>query len=205
MTTGQMLGWETVSLNTRCRLPGDVRLARPGSGWGKERRTDGQEETDCAFPPPSKTGCRGQSQSTDREALCPPRSFACLPRSGSKPGKCRGRSAVRTRWERGAQTARCRGVCGEEVDAGLGGWADRWKHFMASLDCNWAYYHNYSFKAEQFVQGMHQQNCQGSALWNYGPLSTVTVCLRSCGAVYRCVRARFFCIPPFSSSYWLLS
>lgn len=30
---------------------------------------------------------------------------------------------------------------------GLWGMAHTWKHFRASLHCNWAYYHNYSFKA----------------------------------------------------------
>lgn len=33
------------------------------------------------------------------------------------------------------------------LNLGLWGMAHTWKHFRASLHCNWAYYHNYSFKA----------------------------------------------------------
>lgn len=55
-----------------------MRLARPGSGWGKERRTDGQEETDCAFPPPSKTGCRGPEPEHRQRGSVSPSFFRLL-------------------------------------------------------------------------------------------------------------------------------
>lgn len=49
---------------------------------------------------------------------------------------------------------------------GLWGMAHTWKHFRASLHCNWAYYHNYSFKAPAIC--IKHAPAQPPGLWPCG-------------------------------------
>lgn len=49
---------------------------------------------------------------------------------------------------------------------GLWGMAHTWKHFRASLHCNWAYYHNYSFKARAIC--IRHAPAQPPGLWPCG-------------------------------------
>lgn len=61
---------------------------------------------------------------------------------------------------------------------GLWGTAHTWKHFRASLHCNWAYYHNYSFKAPAIC--IRHAPAQPAGLWPCGAAgSAVSLCMHS--------------------------
>lgn len=57
---------------------------------------------------------------------------------------------------------RCELLC-SLLTQGLWGTAHTWKHFRASLHCNWAYYHNYSVKAPAIC--IRHAPAQPAGLW----------------------------------------
>lgn len=68
---------------------------------------------------------------------------------------------------------------------GLWGTAHTWKHFRASLHCNWTYYHNYSFKVPAIC--IRHAPAQPPSLWPYSeapPCLPFTFYTLTCGFAF---------------------